>query len=483
MPFHNQSGFLDDGCHSALPPAETADSASTGGATTFPAHSTAQWPDWNASCYDLSVPEVGGNFPVPDSVQSYPVGSMPVSSHLGTPSVFPFDQSHVGWDGYQTGADQSEGCGEQTGTILFTAIDLHLAVNTPAESVYSRAHPALEMANQSRGTAVDSCQMPSEQARRNRYRVLNGPDVLLSAQSFPYPDVGWNGYEANGQRTICYGEMIQGNHGFRPAESICSQLPVTVNTAAKSEAASFGMRPTVSRLRMSRFSKRQSPVQTNANTNTSVRSHGTRSIQVESLRAKKRGSPHLFIASMTRGFPGDNLVFFHHEHECTSQCIPPSHAAASSYYVMRLGSTKVSAIDRINDMVLNPKATESTSNYVKDILRETVRLAEKDRGADAAEAYGVDGKSAESFRVRKYNFLKAFAFFLLEDLRSNDTKSIWVKSKIDSTSQCWNVRMSKLKVRVEDFFPDANFPDERSDPSMASDQQDLQAQHFISESS
>jgi hypothetical protein len=43
--------------------------------------------------------------------------------------------------------------------------------------------------------------------------------------------------------------------------------------------------------------------------------------------------------------------------------------------------------------------------------------------------------------------------------------------------------MSKLKVRVEDFFPDANFPDERSDPSMASDQQDLQAQHFISESS
>jgi hypothetical protein len=79
-------------------------------------------------------------------------------------------------------------------------------------------------------------------------------------------------------------------------------------------------------------------------------------------------------------------------------------------------------------------------------------------------------QAANSFSVRKHKFLKAFAVFLMEDPGSDPGKSIWVSSQFDSTPQCWNVRMSKFKLRATKLFEDAKFPDEPSDPLRASEQ-------------
>jgi hypothetical protein len=156
------------------------------------------------------------------------------------------------------------------------------------------------------------------------------------------------------------------------------------------------------------------------------------------------GPPHLFKHNMIKSLRADSIHVFETEHKCTSSG-SPSHEASSVYYVMRLGKTKVLAIDRIFDMVLNPPATESLTIHVKKILKDIVRCA-------------------AAVRTLKCTFLKAFAVFLMEDHATDLRKSIWVSSEFDSTPKCWNVRITKLKDRATKLFQHANFPDDPSNP-------------------
>jgi hypothetical protein len=331
-----------------------------------------------------------GSIPVPGPSQPYYVGSS-ATAQLCAPSVFPFEELEGGTD--VIGSQRLE---ENMGFTGIAQPDFQRSANmgvgfpfVNSDSRPSRAqfHQAMQMRNQSCHDIAIGYHGSRQlgQSASNECMELNGLAILSSARSFASPDDGWSDCTANAQQTVGYEEMIKGHLGFIPSGNIGSEFPVSVNPQAKSAAASFDMRPTVSKLRSLRSSKPQSTVASTVRTSTRTElssiSRRTEASRPPRPPARNTGSPHLFRDSMIQHLPPNSIFVFEQDHLCISSCVPPSHEGSSFCYVMRLGNSKVSAIDRISDMVLNPTAPESTSIYVKAILKETVRWAQKTRHA------------------------------------------------------------------------------------------------------
>jgi hypothetical protein len=170
-------------------------------------------------------------------------------------------------------------------------------------------------------------------------------------------------------------------------------------------------------------------------------------------------SVRLFVESLIRNLQSTDLFVFKSSAE-----------EVDGRYDMLLvvGDDKVVvARDRIAKLVLVPSTSESNNSCMRETLWQIVAKAAAARQTLSGLGQTTTGvvivtqnySSNVVSRNAKHRFLKAIAYFLTREYMSDGSgPSIWLPCFADKTPQCWDVRITKLRLRAKRIFEDIAFP-------------------------